>query len=117
MHSFRTPSLSTKESGVIYCNQCDNIVRRTGVYKVIITATNSHSTSSGRIDVHFILWIVKVSYSHLCPGYQVFAQVMNAIPQGGEEGGGSPSSPLEALSLIHYGVIVTPYIKESTGER
>ena len=84
MHSFRTPSLSTKDSGVTYCNQCDNI---RAMYRCVITGTNSHSTSSGRIVVHFILRIVKVSYSHLCPVYQVFAQVMNARPQGGEEGG------------------------------
>jgi len=39
MQSFRTPSLSKKESGVIYCNQCDNKIRCAGEYKVIITAT------------------------------------------------------------------------------
>jgi len=40
----------------------------------------------GEKIVRSVLWIVKVLYSHLCPGYQVFAQVMNARPQGGRRG-------------------------------
>jgi hypothetical protein len=83
MHSFRTPSLSKKESGVIYCNQCDNKTRDVGVYEMVITTCYRAATVHVVGERLFAPYSgLSASYSHSCPGYQVFAPVMKLDPKG-----------------------------------